>query len=253
MFFYCIFWIGIIQWQITPVARWLFQRENTFNFAGGRGGGGGGWHHCFKHFLEYTYFSRLVKVIIRLLQPFFLFFLSSGFIYWFFLTSWIFIPLLVFSLLRYFVTLFSNTPFFVHLAYTFMIFSYIFRHAPIDGVPQDGGVGNPGKIWHCQFSNVNFPTLGSPFWVKFPPLGQTNRHLQQSLLQHKVAPESKWYPKTLCISPSVEDIFQLDILRCWQFNTHAILPKVPLNCFTQCLQQCKMYNARTWHASIKGG
>ena len=38
--------------------------------------------------------------------------------------------------------------------------------------------------------------------------------------------------------------FQLDIQRCWQL-THAILPKVPLNCFKQCLRQCKMCNART--------
>ena len=29
---------------------------------------------CFKHFLEYKYFSRLVKVIIRILQPFLCFF-----------------------------------------------------------------------------------------------------------------------------------------------------------------------------------
>ena len=32
-------------------------------------------------FLEYTYFSRLVKVIIRILQPFFMFFLSLGVIF----------------------------------------------------------------------------------------------------------------------------------------------------------------------------
>ena len=36
-------------------------------------------------------------------------------------------------------------------------------------------------------------------------------------------------------------------------NTHAMLQKVPLNCFTQCLQQCKMCNARTWHAVVKKG
>ena len=48
-----------------------------------------------------TYFSRLVKIIIRLLQLIFVFFLWSVFIYIYFLTSWIFIPLLVFSLLRY--------------------------------------------------------------------------------------------------------------------------------------------------------
>ena len=74
-----------------------------------------GWNRCFKHFLEYTYFSKLVKVIIRILQPFLCFFFQYNlFIY--FLTSWIFIPFLVFSLLRYSllvtrycVVVFSNT------------------------------------------------------------------------------------------------------------------------------------------------
>ena len=82
---------------ITAVARWLFRREDTFDFAEGRGGG---WRRCFKHFLEYTYFPRLVKIIIRMLQPFFVF--SFIRIYLFiFLTSWISIQLLVFSLVRY--------------------------------------------------------------------------------------------------------------------------------------------------------
>ena len=35
-------------------------------------------------FLEYKYFWRLVKVIIRILQPFSFFFLPLGFIYLFF-------------------------------------------------------------------------------------------------------------------------------------------------------------------------
>ena len=60
------------QLQITAVARLLFRRENTVDFAGGRGGG---LTSLCKHLLKYTYFSRLVKVIIRILQPF-LFFLS---------------------------------------------------------------------------------------------------------------------------------------------------------------------------------
>ena len=87
-----------IQLQITAVARWLFRCENTFDFAGGRGGG---WHGCFKLFVEYyTYFSRLVKVIIRILQPFLCFSVIRIYLV-IFLTSWIFILLLVFSLLRY--------------------------------------------------------------------------------------------------------------------------------------------------------
>ena len=68
-----------IQLQITAVAWWLFRRENTFDFAGGRGGGGG-WRRCFKHFLKYTYFSRSVKAIIRIL-PFLCFFLPLGFFF----------------------------------------------------------------------------------------------------------------------------------------------------------------------------
>ena len=50
-------------------------------------GGRGGWKVDVlvpKHFMEYTYFSRLVKVIIRILEPFLCFFLSLGFIYLFF-------------------------------------------------------------------------------------------------------------------------------------------------------------------------
>ena len=93
-----LFGMGAGQPPITIIARWLFRRENTFDFAGGKGGG---WRRCFKHFLEYTYFWRLVKIIIRILQPFLCFF-SFIRIDWFIsLTSWIFIPLLVFSLLRY--------------------------------------------------------------------------------------------------------------------------------------------------------
>ena len=53
-------------------------QENTFDFSGGkdggRGGGMGSWRRCFKHSLEYKYFSRLVKIIIRILQPSLFFF-----------------------------------------------------------------------------------------------------------------------------------------------------------------------------------
>ena len=44
-----------------------FRRENIFDFAGGRdpgGGGGVGRCRCFKHFLEYTYFSKLSKATL---------------------------------------------------------------------------------------------------------------------------------------------------------------------------------------------
>ena len=102
------------QLQITAVARWLFRRENTFDFAGERG------RRVdvvdLSTFLEYTYFSRLVKVIIRILQPFFMFFFHYDlFIYFFNLlnfypvTRFLVTPLLRYSVTRYSVALFSNT------------------------------------------------------------------------------------------------------------------------------------------------
>ena len=55
--------------QNNSVARCLFRHENTFDFAGGKGVKlEGGLSCCLEHFLEYTYFSRLVEVIFRMLQ-----------------------------------------------------------------------------------------------------------------------------------------------------------------------------------------
>ena len=92
------------QLQITAVARWLFRRENTFDFAGERGRRVD--VVVLSTFLEYTYFSRLVKVIIRILQPFFMFFFHYDlFIYFFNLlnfypvTRFLVTPLLVTTLL----------------------------------------------------------------------------------------------------------------------------------------------------------
>ena len=75
-----LFVIGVGRPKVTAAARWLFRRENTFDFPGGRDGGRG-WRRCFKHFFGIQIFSRLVKVFIRILQPFFL---PLGFIYLFF-------------------------------------------------------------------------------------------------------------------------------------------------------------------------
>ena len=67
--------------------------------------------------MEYTYFWRLAKIFSGILQSFFYVFSFIRSYLFIFLTSWIFIPLLVFSLLRYSivtrycVTLFSNTRF----------------------------------------------------------------------------------------------------------------------------------------------
>ena len=64
-----LFGIGAGQPKITAVARCLFRHENTFDFAGGKGVKlEGGLSCCLEHFLEYTYFSRLVEVIFRMLQ-----------------------------------------------------------------------------------------------------------------------------------------------------------------------------------------
>ena len=62
-----VFGMGAGRPPLTTIARRLFRRENTSDFAGGRGGG---WRRCFKLFLKYTYFSRLVKIIFRILQQF---------------------------------------------------------------------------------------------------------------------------------------------------------------------------------------
>ena len=66
-----LFEMGACRPSITAIARWLFQCEDTFDLAGGRGEG---LTSFFKHFLEYTYFLRLVKIIIRILQTFLCFF-----------------------------------------------------------------------------------------------------------------------------------------------------------------------------------
>ena len=106
-----LFEMGAGRPPITAIARWLFRRENTLDFAGGRGGV---WVRCFKHFLEFTYFSRLVKIIIMIYYNHFYVFSFIRIDWFIFLTSWIFILLLVFSLLPllvtcYCVTVFSNT------------------------------------------------------------------------------------------------------------------------------------------------
>ena len=86
----------------------------------------------------------------------------------------------------------------------------IWCNAPINGLPQDGKVGgNPREIWHFQFSKVNFPTPGSPFWVKFPSLGRmigTHNSLYCSTerLQRKII---TWWQNNgthkLCVFPQV--------------------------------------------------
>ena len=109
-----------IYLQITAVARRLlifgakYLRLCWKDFLGFFGGGGGrGWRRCFKHFLECTYFSRLAKVIIRILQPLLCFFLSLGFnpffhlLNFYLLTRFLNTPLLATC---YCFTLFSNTP-----------------------------------------------------------------------------------------------------------------------------------------------
>ena len=66
-----LFGMGAGWLPITAIARWLFRHEIPSTLLEG---GVGGWGCYFKHFLEYTYFSRLVKIIIMILQPFLCFF-----------------------------------------------------------------------------------------------------------------------------------------------------------------------------------
>ena len=95
------FWnetMTMCSWVVDPPHRSIEMKQNhsrsqvTFSARkflrlcrreGGRGG-----RRCFKHFLEYTYSSRVVKVINRILQPFLCLFVclffSLGFISLFF-------------------------------------------------------------------------------------------------------------------------------------------------------------------------
>ena len=96
-----------IQLQITAIAWWLFRRENTFRRL---------WRCCFKHFLKYTYFKGLVKVIIRILQPFLCFFFHLDLFIYFF------------NLLNFYpVTLFLVTPLFV-TRYCVTLFTTVFSN-----------------------------------------------------------------------------------------------------------------------------
>ena len=79
--------------------------------------------------------------------------------------------------------------------------------------PRMGGGQRKGNLTFSVFKS-QFPTLKSPFWVKFPSPERTNWHSQLSLLQHWASLERNnclvtkwWYLQTLCISPSVEDTF----------------------------------------------
>ena len=77
-------------------------------------------------------------------------------------------------------------------------------NAPINGLPQDGGGrATHGKFDIFRFSNVNFPTLGSPLKVKFPPLGTTDLHnkLNEMIETHKkfiaALPQTQhWFEQT---------------------------------------------------------
>ena len=51
---------------------------------------------------------------------------------------------------------------------------------------------NRREISLFRFSNVNFPTLGSPLWVKFPLLGWTWIGTHNTLLQHSASQESNF-------------------------------------------------------------
>ena len=70
-----LFGMGAGRPPITAIARWLFRRENTLDFAGGRG-----WGRCFKLFLEYTLFFEIGKDHYYDITTIFMFFLSLGLI-----------------------------------------------------------------------------------------------------------------------------------------------------------------------------
>ena len=64
-------------------------------------------------------------------------------------------------------------------------------YASINGLPPDWG-SSRREIAFFRFSNVNFPTLGSPLWVKFPLLGWTWIGAHNILLQHSASQESNF-------------------------------------------------------------
>ena len=128
----------------------------------------------------------------------------------------------------------------------------IWSNALINGLPQEGGGGQPtGNLTFSVFKG-QFPHPWVSILSQIPISGANDRHSQQSLLQHWVSPEKnkKWWQNNgthkLCIFPQVYKTYSG-----WIFSVagnltnmlSAILPKVPLNCFRQCLQQCKMCNA----------
>ena len=47
-------------------------------------------------------------------------------------------------------------------------------NAPINGLPQDGGSGNPGEIWHFQVFKCQFPHLWVTIISQIPTPGATN-------------------------------------------------------------------------------
>ena len=55
-----LFVIGLGRPKVTAAARWLFRRENTFHFPGGRDGRRG-WRRCFKHCFGIQIFSEISK------------------------------------------------------------------------------------------------------------------------------------------------------------------------------------------------
>ena len=116
------------------MARWIFGAKIPSTLLKG---GVGGWRRCFKHFLEYSYFSRLVKVIIRILQPFLCFFLSLGFIFFFF------------NLLNFYpVSRFLVTPILVTRTALGPVQTSCFCHAELNsGIKFDKSTASESNFW----------------------------------------------------------------------------------------------------------
>ena len=108
-----------------------------------------------------------------------------------------------------------------------------------------------GKFDISSFQISISPSLGLHFESNSHPWGKlvgTHNSLYRitERLQRVIIGDRKiMVPTNFVNFPSVKDVSSSWIFSVAGNLTHAILPKVPLNCFKQCLQQCKLCNART--------
>ena len=79
------------------------------------------------------------------------------------------------------------------------------------GTGGDTGAVNPREIWHFQVFKCQFAHSWISNMSQIPILGRTNTRSQDFMAALSISREQllgeKWYPQTLCTSPSEQDIF----------------------------------------------